>query len=481
MGDAEYSARRPWLFDLRSSKQLIGLAVFATTFTDGFLYGIVVSVLPFSLTVRSGVPESDVPFWTSASLAVFGMAMFLSAPMAGWIVKKCERRQIPFLGGLSCAFGATLFFMLGTDPWMIIVARVFQGLSAGVVYTAGLTLLVDTIESQELGPWIGFGLSGMNFGVLVSPTLGGIVYEKAGFYYVFIMGLAVVFINLMLILLIIDRAAAERYRAQMNPGQAPVAPNEMLIRKSIARGKRRLSRVEDVEVDATTPLISHCREQSTKSDGDPTWWSIVGGFVRNPRIVAALYGCLINTILVSSMDAVLPIFVKQTFHWLSGATGAIFLNLTIPSLIGPFIGMVSDKYGVRLISVIGFTFAAVGVVFLALIRNDDTASKVITCFLLFLVGVGLNTSLTPLVTEIPRIVDLLQDEEPEVYGDQSAVAEGYMLLDAVFGAGTVLGPLISELTFERLGWTGCTAVLGILSVSAMIPVTMYLAPHQKGP
>lgn len=85
-------------------------------------------------------------------------------------------------------------------------------------------------------------------------------------------------------------------------------------------------------------------------------------------------------------------------------------------------------------------------------------------------GVGLNTSLTPLVTEIPRIVDLLQDEEPEVYGDQSAVAEGYMLLDAVFGAGTVLGPLISELTFEQLGWTGCTAVLGMLSVSAMIPV-----------
>lgn len=89
------------------------------------------------------------------------------------------------------------------------------------------------------------------------------------------------------------------------------------------------------------------------------------------------------------------------------------------------------------------------------------------------IGVGLNTSLTPLVTEIPRIVDLLQDEEPEVYGDQSAVAEGYMLLDAVFGAGTVLGPLISELTFEQLGWTGCTAVLGMLSVSAMIPVVSF--------
>ena len=44
MGDVEYFTRKPWLFDVRSSKQLIGLAVFATTFTDGFLYGIVSAV-----------------------------------------------------------------------------------------------------------------------------------------------------------------------------------------------------------------------------------------------------------------------------------------------------------------------------------------------------------------------------------------------------------------------------------------------------
>jgi hypothetical protein len=43
MADTIYPVQKPWLFDLRSSKQLIGLAVFATTFTDGFLYGIVSS------------------------------------------------------------------------------------------------------------------------------------------------------------------------------------------------------------------------------------------------------------------------------------------------------------------------------------------------------------------------------------------------------------------------------------------------------
>ncbi|CRL29278.1 Sucrose/H+ symporter, plant [Penicillium camemberti] len=473
-------SRKPWLFDLRSSKQLIGLAVFSTTFTDGFLYGIIVSVLPFSLTVRSGVPEADVPFWTSTSLAVFGLAMVLGAPIAGWIVGKCERRQIPFLGGLSCAFGATILFMLGVKPWVIIVARVFQGLSAGVVYTAGLTLLVDTIESHELGPWIGFGLSGMNFGVLVSPTLGGIIYEKAGFYPVFIMGLGVVLINLILILLMIDRKTAAKYRGHNDSTKSSSLPNGNSPKSAIANGKRRLSNVEEGDSNITTPLLSRCRETSSAVAKDPSWWTIVGGFLRNHRIFAALYGCLINTILVSAMDAVLPIFIKQTFHWFSGATGAMFLNLTIPSLIGPFVGMISDKYGVRLISGLGFTLAAVAVALLALIQHDDTTNKVMACVLLSFVGIGLSTSLTPLVAEIPRIVNTVQEEQPDIYGDKSAVTEAYMLLDAALGAGTVLGPLLSELAFENLGWTGCTAMLGFLSVSAIFPVMAHLVPNPKG-
>ncbi|KAJ5200145.1 Major facilitator superfamily domain general substrate transporter [Penicillium cf. griseofulvum] len=472
--------REPWLFNLRSSKQLIGLAVFSTTFTDGFLYGIIVSVLPFSLTVRSGVPEADVPFWTSTSLAVFGLAMVLGAPMAGWIVGKCERRQIPFLGGLSCAFGATVLFMLGVKLWMIIVARIFQGLSASVVYTAGLTLLVDTIESHELGPWIGFGLSGMNFGVLVSPTLGGIVYEKAGFYLVFIMGLGVVLINLILILLMIDRKTAEKLRGRNGSTGSSFLPNGSSTKSAIANGKGRLSTVEDSDLPVTTPLLSHYHETSSPVAKHPTWWTIVGGFLRNHCILAALYGCLINTILVSAMDAVLPIFVKRTFHWFSGATGAMFLNITIPSFIGPFVGMISDKYGVRLISTLGFTLGAVAVALLAFIQHDDTTNKAMACVLLFFVGIGLNTSLTPLVTEIPRIVNVLQEEQPDVYGDKSTVTEAYMLLDAAFGAGTVLGPLLSELAFETLGWTGCTVMLAFLTASAIIPVVVHLPPKPKG-
>lgn len=56
-----------------------------------------------------------------------------------------------------------------------------------------------------------------------------------------------------------------------------------------------------------------------------------------------------------------------------------------------------------------------------------------------------------------------------------------MLLDAVFGTGTVLGPLIAEYTFEKLGWTGFTTVLGLLSVSPTIPIVSFLIMISRMP
>ncbi|KAF3028186.1 hypothetical protein E8E15_009663 [Penicillium rubens] len=271
------------------------------------------------------------------------------------------------------------------------------------------------------------------------------------------MGLCVVLVNLVLILLMIDRKTAANYVGQNDPTNYSPLRNGKSTKSAIANGKRRLPTVEDGDPTTTTPLLSQCRETCSVVEKDPSWWTIVGGFLGNQRISAALYGCLINTVLVSAMDAVLPIFIKQTFHWFSGATGAMFLNLTIPSLIGPAVGMISEKYGARLISGVGFTLAAVAVAGLALVQHDDTS-----------------------IAEIPRIVNAVQEERPDTYGNKSAVTEAHMLLAVAFGAGTVLGPLLSGLAFENLGWTGCTAMLGLLSVSAIVPVVIHLAPNPKG-
>lgn len=461
----------------------------------------IASVLPFSLTERSGVPEADVPLWLSISLAVFGTSMLLSAPIASWVVRASQICQVPFVVGLSCAFCSTLLFMLCSAPWLIIIARVFQGFSAGVVYTAGLTLLFNNIEEEELAPWIGFGLSGMNFGVLISPALGGLTYEKLGVYPVFVTGLCVVVTNLAVILLVIDNNAAAQYKPRIVPHDVLSSPSKTSSSTNNTLSSTPTSQSQDPT--DTTPLLTTQREHVTTNKTKSIWSSRVRSLLGNPRISTALYGCFLNAILVGSMDTVLPIFVKRTFGWTSGPTGATFLNITIPSLLGPFIGMFTKAYGVRFTATLGLTLTvpALGISMLA--QHEDIWSKVILCLSLFVtgksgfsrmtlqitsiffqipssyfpLGVGINTFLTPLATEIFLAVATLQDEFPETYRGTDTFVDGYMLFDAVLGAGTVVGPLVSEMTIAMFGWwIGSSLLLAGLCLSGAIPVVSSLTP-----
>lgn len=53
----------------RSSSAFVTLVVCVAIFTDIFLYGLVVPVLPFALKVRIGLPENDIQI---LGLGLFG-------------------------------------------------------------------------------------------------------------------------------------------------------------------------------------------------------------------------------------------------------------------------------------------------------------------------------------------------------------------------------------------------------------------------
>lgn len=63
----------------RSSKTFTLTVVCIAVFTDVFVYGLVVPVMPFALTQRLGVPEKDVQKWNSILLGVLGVAVFFGA------------------------------------------------------------------------------------------------------------------------------------------------------------------------------------------------------------------------------------------------------------------------------------------------------------------------------------------------------------------------------------------------------------------
>lgn len=63
----------------RSSTTFVIVVVCVAVFTDIFLYGLIVPVMPFLLSQRVGVPDHEVQFWTSALLATYGASILLGS------------------------------------------------------------------------------------------------------------------------------------------------------------------------------------------------------------------------------------------------------------------------------------------------------------------------------------------------------------------------------------------------------------------
>lgn len=124
-------------------------------FTDLFLYGLIVPILPFMLQERVGVPQDQIQTTVSALLAAYGASSVVAAPVVGVIADRIETRQAPFLFGIAALLASTLLLFLGTTVPVLALARVLQGISAALVWTIGLALCLETVGPENLGKTVG--------------------------------------------------------------------------------------------------------------------------------------------------------------------------------------------------------------------------------------------------------------------------------------------------------------------------------------
>lgn len=69
------AARKSW----RSSKTFISIVVNLAVFTDAYLYGLIIPVLPFALTEVVKIDADDLQWWIGALLAAYGIGLMVGA------------------------------------------------------------------------------------------------------------------------------------------------------------------------------------------------------------------------------------------------------------------------------------------------------------------------------------------------------------------------------------------------------------------
>ena len=263
---------------------------------------------------------------------------------------------------------------------------------------------------------MGFIFSGMTGGILCSPFISGIVYARAGYYPVFAMVTAVLFVDLFLRFIMIEKATAALWdETEEHPSPKPTGRG--VKKASESPREHQATSPRDTFADdelLQKPCGSDPEESSSifrislwqSIDPQPDAWphgpDVAGSlpsqswFTRrfastaailgSRRLMTAVSGVFIYMIIASSLDGILAQFVKRTFHFDSFGAGIMFLNISMPAVFGTFYGALSDRYGPRNLALIGFIVAALGLALSVLITHDSNAQKAGLSILLVIIG-----------------------------------------------------------------------------------------------
>ncbi|KAF9355943.1 hypothetical protein BGX26_005907 [Mortierella sp. AD094] len=417
--------KRPFMYNLRTSKNFITLTILLALFTDMVTYGIIIPIMPTIIADMSG--DSTM---TGVLVAVYAAGIMSASPIFGVLSDKMASRRLPMMIGLSGLLIATIIFMLAKVYWLLIVARFFQGVSGGAVWTLGLALMTDSFPADEMGVQMGKSLIGHTLGLLGGPPIGGLLHDafgaRAPFYFCIAFAALVIFCLSILIEVRAEEVLEiRRYEVELRE-------------RAIANGI-------PVEEPKQTSL-----------------WKLI----TTKRLIAAVAVTTLEAFDLSSLEPTLPYYLRERFSMSEGQIGLVFIAFTCPTIISPLAGWISDRYGARYLC---STAVAVCGCFMLVLSIEN---KPLWAIVLTLIGIGLSTSsfIAPVLGEISAVVRRT--------GDKAAYARAFAIFNIAFSFGMLIGPILAGYIYNKHGFKWNCIMVACILFSAVPMLLLWMGDRK---
>src|ERR1700753_2815313 len=104
----------------------------------------------------------------------------MTAAICAFYVDHYRNRHLPWYLGLVGIVAGNVLFGVGNSFGLLLISRLLQGAASAILYTVGLAVLVESVDKNEVGRCMGSAMSFNNFGIIMSPLLGGVLYKTRG-------------------------------------------------------------------------------------------------------------------------------------------------------------------------------------------------------------------------------------------------------------------------------------------------------------
>ena len=378
---------------------------------------------------------------------------------AGFFMDRMGSCRPSFLLCLVALAGATALLAVGTNIDLWVAGRLLQGVSAGMLWVVCLALLTNTVGTGGIGQAVGVIGIPMSIGPIVGSLLGG--YASGGYYAVFELLLAMLEVDVLLRLAMVERMVAQKWL------EAEVV-HPRTTESSLKSDLPAISKPY-TEISPASFMMAESDDKITDREGPSTPFQhrqlppklrLLLSF----RMLVALTGGLLQSSSNVASDSTLTLIVDSLSGWEQTGQGLIFITILLPSLLQPVFGAMTDRYnhGRRLIAAGGCLLAVPAYVLLRLVTHNTLSHKALLCVVLVIIGLAIAIAMPAIIAEIGATVADAEKTDPHALKG-SVIATGWSLVNAAYAAGCLNGPLFAGMIRNATGWQTTTWCLGLLS------------------
>lgn len=171
------------------------------------MFGIGIMQLVLATAMPVIVTEIGGDYLYSWVFSSYMLASLLTIPIFSKMADLYGRKKFYLLGMSIFAVG-TLYGGLAPTMEHLIVARVLQGLGAGMMTPVSIALISDLFPAEKRGRMIGMFSFVQLLANLISPILGSIITKQLGWHWIFFFTLGMVLTALLLVAL--DKSASQQ-------------------------------------------------------------------------------------------------------------------------------------------------------------------------------------------------------------------------------------------------------------------------------
>ena len=353
----------------------------------------------------------------------------------GRLADMIGKKQIYTIGFIIFTL-ASFLCGLATTVYMLIMLRVVQAIGATMIMALGTAIVTESFPPQERGRALGIIGTVVSIGIILGPTAGGLIVDIFSWQWIFLVNIPVGIVGILMTIRFVPDIKPEGKQkfdflgaftlffcllfllSALTIGQgAGFTDNGVLF--LFVLGVLLLGFFIVVELRAEQPMIDLTLFHNLNFN-----ISLATGFLT----FIAIAGTLILT----------PFYLENVLGYSTRQVGLLIAVLPISmGIIAPISGSLSDRFGSRIITVIGLGILLLGY---ALLTTVSVQTSTLTFALLFIpLGVGMG------IFQSPNNSAIMGAAPPDKLG----IVSGMLALNRTLGQTTgiaIIGAIWAGLT-----------------------------------